>query len=74
MFSLQFAYLCNDSNDLHLILARVFNEEAENITAKPGVGDRVRILCDKQAFLTVKDHNDDFPNDPDGLINPTKTK
>lgn len=51
------------------------NGEVNNITAKMNIGDRVQQLYKKQAFLIVKDHKENFPNNPSfRLINPMQTE
>lgn len=50
------------------------NKEAKNITDKLNISDRVEQIALKEAYITVKDHKPQFPNDIKcRLINPTKT-
>ena len=51
------------------------NTEAREIAAKLDIDDRVEILAKKQAFITLKDHKENFLNNPTcRLINPTKSE
>ena len=51
------------------------NSEAKNIATDLGIADRVEILAKKQAFITLKDHKENFMNHPTcRLINPTKSE
>ena len=51
------------------------NVEAKNIAHKLGISNRVDILACKESFITLKDHKDNFPNNPScRLINPTKSE
>ena len=50
------------------------NWEAKKITEKLSLDDRVPRLQETEAYITVKDHKDDFPNKiPCRLINPSKS-
>ena len=50
------------------------NWEAKKITEKLSLDDRVERLQETEAYITVKDHKDEFPNKiPCRLINPSKT-
>ena len=45
------------------------------IAKKLGVDDRIEGLQNSEAYITVKDHKEDFPNNPKfRLINPSKTE
>lgn len=56
-------------------IKKKINEGEKNITAQMNIGDRVQRLCKKQAFLTIKDCKENFPNNPSfHLINPTKNR
>ena len=49
------------------------NKEAKEIAEKLKIGDRMECLANQQAFITLKDHKDNFQNNPTcRLINPTK--
>ena len=48
--------------------------ELSSICEKIGISDRVESMGKQQAFITVKDHKDSFPNSiPCRLINPAKS-
>ena len=48
--------------------------EAKSITNKLNISDRVEKIAQKNAFITIKDHKPQFPNDIKcRLINPTKS-
>ena len=50
------------------------NQELEDITAELNIGDRVETMAKQQAFITFKDHKDNFQNKPTcRLINPAKS-
>ena len=50
------------------------NNEAMNLTAELKIADRVEIPPKKDAYITLKDHKNDFPNKIKyRLINPTKS-
>lgn len=40
------------------------NNEAKEISNKICIGDKIRTLCEKETFLTVKDHKEDFRSCP----------
>ena len=49
------------------------DEEARTITKKLNVDDRVESMAKKEAFITLKDHKENFENKPTcRLINPSK--
>ena len=49
------------------------DEEARNITKKLNIDDRVESMAMKEAFITLKDHKENFENKPTcRLINPSK--
>ena len=51
------------------------NEEAREIATKLGIEDRVELLAEKTAFVTLKDHKENFQNRPKcRLINPAKSQ
>ena len=51
------------------------NTEALKITTKLKIADRLDTLAQKEAFLTIKDHKENFPNSiPCRLINAAKTE
>lgn len=51
------------------------NSEAKNISSNLGIDDRMDILAMKQAYITLKDHKENFENNPTcRLINPTKSE
>ena len=50
------------------------NYEAQKIIQKINLDDRVQVLTKSPAFLTIKDHKDDFPKKvPCRLLNPSKS-
>ena len=50
------------------------NREAKQIATNLGIQDRTTTLAKKQAFITMKDHKENFNNAPKcRLINPTKS-
>ena len=51
------------------------NEEARNIATNLDIADRLDVIAEKDAYLTLKDHKENFPNKiPCRLINPAKTE
>ena len=51
------------------------NTEARNIATSLGIDDRVEQLAEKTAFITLKDHKENFQNRPKcRLINPAKSQ
>ena len=51
------------------------NKEAKEIAEKLKVSDRMEHLANQQSFITLKDHKDNFQNNPTcRLINPTKSE
>ena len=51
------------------------NIEANNIVIKLGIEDRVERLSEANAYVTVKDHKEEFPEKPSfRLINPSKSE
>ena len=57
----------NPKNDIDL--------EAKAIASSLGLSDRVQCLAEKEAFITLKDHKDNFINKPAcRLINPAKSE
>ena len=51
------------------------NKEAKQIAECINLGDRVEVLAQKEAFITLKDHKPNFDNKPTcRLINPTKSE
>ena len=50
------------------------NWEAKKITEKLSLDDRVERLQEREPYITIKDHKDEFPNKiPCRLINPSET-
>lgn len=63
-------YKKTSSEALHAI-----NTEAKHIAKKLEIEDRVEIYCQKQAYITLKDHKENFMNAPKcRLINPAKSE
>ena len=51
------------------------NVEAKNIVTKLGIEDRVEQLSERNAYMTVKDHKEEFPEKISfRLINPSKSE
>ena len=51
------------------------NIEAKNIAEKILIDDRVEIIAEKEAFISLKDHKPDFANHPTcKLISPSKSE
>ena len=62
------AYKKADGNQLKTI-----DNEAKAITKRLKIDDRVEVTAQKEAFITLKDHKDNFVNKPTcQLINPSK--
>ena len=54
---------------------KVIDKEAGVITTELGISERAEIYAEKQAYITLKDHKDDFYNRPScRLINPAKSE
>ena len=50
------------------------DREARNIASGLGIADRMEVYAEKEAFITLKDHKEDFRNKPTcRLINPAKS-
>jgi hypothetical protein len=56
--------------------ASEINNQAKNIGRDLNLSDRIEMLSQKEAFVTLKDHKDNFSNSPPTcrLINPTKSE
>ena len=51
------------------------NHEAKEIAKKIGITDKVECFVERDAFITLKDHKDNFQNNPKcRLINPSKSR
>ena len=51
------------------------NTEAQGIARKLQVDDRMEVIARREAYITIKDHKQNFPNSvPCRLINPAKTE
>eukprot|EP00794_Sanderia_malayensis_P012450 gene12450-biopygen9924 len=51
------------------------NNEARNIASDLNIHDRAERMAERQAFITLKDHKDNFENNPKcRLINPAKSE
>ena len=49
------------------------NSHAKRITEKLPISDRIEKLQETEAYITIKEHNEDFPNKIScRLINPSK--
>ena len=54
---------------------RNINNEAKDIAANLNIDDRAERMAERQAFITLKDHKDNFQNKPTcRLINPAKSE
>ena len=52
---------------------RDINFAAKKIAEKLSIADRVEVMQETEAYITIKDHKDEFPNKmPCRLINPSK--
>ena len=50
------------------------NQELKDITTKHEIGDKIEAMSRKQAFISLKDHKENFLNNPKcRLINPAKS-
>ena len=53
----------------------MINKEAKSIAEKLELDDRIERLATTQAFITMKDHKEDFRSNPKcRLINPSKSE
>jgi len=51
------------------------NQEAKSIATGLHIQDRTERIAERQAFISLKDHKDNFPNNPScRLINPAKSE
>jgi len=56
-------------------IIRNINNEAKNIATNLLIDDRAECMAERQAFITLKDHKDNFENKPTcRLINPAKSE
>ena len=63
-------YRKTNSEDVDMI-----NKEPKMITTRLGIDDRVEQLAQRNAFITLKDHKQNFMNKPScRLINPAKSE
>ncbi len=70
MNSITTTYKKANDNNIHNI-----NNEALNIANKLVLQDRAERMADWNAFITLKEHKDNFDNNPTcRLINPTKSE
>ena len=54
---------------------RTVNQEAKATATKLGIADRVHRMAEKPAFVTLKDHKENFDNSPKcRLLNPAKSE
>ena len=40
------------------------NEELRNISSNLSIGDRIHVMAETEAFITLKDHKDNFESNP----------
>ena len=53
---------------------RDINFAAKKIAEKLSIADRVEVMQETEAYITIKDHKDEFPNKiPCRLVNPSKS-
>ena len=70
MDNLTSTYKKASTNSIHNI-----NNEAKNIATNLHIDDRAECMAERQAFITLKDHKDNFENKPTcRLINPAKSE
>ena len=51
------------------------NEELRNISSNLYIGNRLHVMAETEAFISLKDHKDNFESNPKyRLINPAKTE
>ena len=59
----------------HKSIQYSINKEAKEIASNLKLEDRVEVMAERKAFITLKDHKDDFMNNPKcRLINPAKSE
>ena len=57
-------------NAIHIV-----NKEAQNMAKDFNIQDRTECMADRQAYITLKDHKENFQNKPIcRLINPAKSE
>ena len=57
------------------ILTKKINQKAKHIAKKFKFDNRIKCLAEKNSYITLKDHKDNFYNKPQcRLINPTKSE
>ena len=49
------------------------NSHAKRITKELPISDSIEKLQETEAYITIKDHKEDFPNISCRLINPSKS-
>ena len=65
------AHYTKDRDDTENLI----NKEASGIANKLNIADRVQVMTNQQCYVTLKDHKDNFMNDPKcRLINPAKSQ
>ena len=56
-------------------LTKKINQDAKHIAEKLKLDNRIECLAEKNSYITLKDHKDNFYNNPQcRLINPTKSE
>ena len=56
-------------------LENAINSEAKHIAQKLQISDRVELIAKNEAFITIKDHKDNFQSNPTcRLLNPSKSE
>ena len=57
------------------LTVRKINREAQTIATKLELADRIQVMAEKPAFITLKDHKDNFASHPKcRLLNPAKSE
>ena len=71
-------HLINITKDYNLVnetLVDIVNKEAAVIAAKLDIKNKVETMSKTKAFISIKDHKNDFENNPKfRLINPAKSQ
>ena len=62
-----------DKSDIRFVLDLSLRQISLNSIFRPVIDDRVESMAMKEAFITLKDHKENFENKPTcRLINPSK--
>ena len=64
-----------DFQEIWFSTLKILNKEDKAIAEKLEIDDKVYSLSKREAYITMKDHKDNFKNNPKcRLINPTKSE